>query len=101
MRRTERRRTRLLQGLDAPVQFCVTLNRASDIHTDSILRRITYHHPVYDRAAVAAQRRHAEINGIDRLWYCGAYWGFGFHEDGVKSGLAVCRGFGLELGEAA
>ncbi len=50
---------------------------------------MTYHHPVYTRASVAAQRRWAEINGVDRTCYCGAYWGYGFHEDGVRSALAV------------
>ena len=58
-----------------------------------VLARMTYHHPVYTHAAVAAQRRHREINGVNRTWYCGAYWGYGFHEDGVVSALDTWRQF--------
>jgi predicted NAD/FAD-binding protein len=50
-----------------------------------VLGRYVYHHPVYTAEAVAAQRRRAEINGTRRTYYCGAYWSYGFHEDGVKS----------------
>jgi predicted NAD/FAD-binding protein len=87
----------ILQSLDAPKTLCVTLNRADVIDPNAVLRRIIYHHPVYTRAGVAAQRRHGEISGVNRTSYCGAYWGFGFHEDGVKSALAVCREFGKAL----
>ena len=86
-----------LQKLSAPYEFCVTLNYAHAIDPVRILRRIAYHHPVYSPEAVAAQRRHHEISGINRTSYCGAYWGFGFHEDGVKSALEVCRPFGKDL----
>jgi uncharacterized protein len=86
-----------LQSLTAPCEFCVTLNHSRAINPATILRRITYHHPVYSPEAVAAQRRHGEINGVNRTSYCGAYWGFGFHEDGVNSALAVCKPFGKDL----
>jgi len=86
-----------LQNLTAPCEFCVTLNYTRAIDPAKILRRITYHHPVYSPEAVAAQQRHGEINGINRTSYCGAYWGYGFHEDGVKSALAVCKQFGKDL----
>lgn len=86
-----------LQRLAAPVELCVTLNHTNAIEPARILRRFTYHHPIYSSDAVAAQRRHGEINGINRTSYCGAYWGFGFHEDGVKSALAVCKPFGKDL----
>ena len=86
-----------LQNLTAPCEFCVTLNHAQAINPATILRRITYHHPVYSPEAVAAQKRHSEINGVNRTSYCGAYWGFGFHEDGVSSALAVCKPFGKDL----
>lgn len=84
----------ILQGLDAPVQFMVTLNRGDEIDPSKVLRRMTYDHPVFTLAGAAAQARHAEISGSHRTHYCGAYWGYGFHEDGVKSGIAVARGFG-------
>lgn len=83
----------ILQGIDAPETFCVTLNYSEAIDPAHILHRFTYHHPVLGPDAVAAQRRHAEINGVNRTWYCGAYWGYGFHEDGVKSALSVLQGF--------
>jgi uncharacterized protein len=86
-----------LQSLTAPCEFCVTLNHAQAINPTKILCRITYHHPVYSPEAVAAQKRHGEISGVSRTSYCGAYWGFGFHEDGVNSALAVCRPFGKDL----
>jgi predicted NAD/FAD-binding protein len=86
-----------LQSLTAPCEFCVTLNHTHAINPATILRRITYHHPAYSPEAVAAQKRHGEINGNNRTSYCGAYWGFGFHEDGVNSALTVCKPFGKDL----
>jgi len=86
-----------LQRLAAPHEFCVTLNNTAAINPAKMLRRITYDHPVYSPEAVVAQGRHGEINGINRTSYCGAYWGFGFHEDGVRSALAVCKPFMKDL----
>lgn len=80
-----------LQGLSAPYDLCVTLNHTEAIDPATILKRITYHHPVFSPEAIAAQQRHGEINGCRRTWYCGAYWGFGFHEDGVKSAMTACQ----------
>lgn len=90
----------ILQGLDAPEPFCVTLNRSAAIDPAKVLERFVYHHPVYTPASVAAQRRWGEISGVNRTYYCGAYWGYGFHEDGVQSGLAVARQFGVALADA-
>jgi predicted NAD/FAD-binding protein len=87
----------LLQSITAPVEFCVTLNSPGAIDPQKIIRRLTYHHPVYSTAAFKAQKRRDEISGVNRTSYCGAYWSWGFHEDGVKSALAVCRQFGAEL----
>ena len=86
----------LLQGLDAPVPLVVTLNRTHAIDPAKVLRRMTYHHPVYTHASVAAQSRRAEISGVGRTWYCGAYWGFGFHEDGMRSAVEVARALGVD-----
>ena len=83
----------ILQKLSSRETFCVTLNRTADIDPRRILKRITYHHPLFTRAAVAAQQRQHEINGERRAWFCGAYWRFGFHEDGVVSALAALRDF--------
>jgi predicted NAD/FAD-binding protein len=85
----------LLQGLDSPEPFVVTLNRSQDIDPGKVLARMRYHHPVYSHASVAAQSRRGEISGVNRTWYAGAYWGFGFHEDGLRSGVDVARGLGV------
>jgi uncharacterized protein len=79
----------ILQGLDATTQFLVTLNPTMEIAPDKIIRRIVYQHPVYTPEGVAAQRRRAELMGHNRSFYCGAWWSYGFHEDGVKSGLVA------------
>lgn len=87
-----------LQGLDAPEEFCVTLNQDTMIDPGKIIRRIMYHHPVFDTPAIEAQHRHGEISGFaTRTHYCGAYWGYGFHEDGVNSALRVAAAFGRGL----
>jgi len=75
----------------------VTLNRDDAIDEARVIRRLVYHHPIFDDRAFDAQGRHAEISGVRRTHYCGAYWGYGFHEDGVRSALAVCRRFGRGL----
>jgi predicted NAD/FAD-binding protein len=87
----------LLQSLSSPDPFCVTLNRPGAVDEDRVIRRLTYEHPHYTLGGVAAQRHAARISGVNRTFYCGAYWGFGFHEDGVNSALAVARQFGRNL----
>jgi predicted NAD/FAD-binding protein len=79
----------LLQGVDSPEPFVVTLNRSHAIDPARVLRRMHYRHPVYDHAMVAAQRRRHEIQGPRRTWFAGAYWGWGFHEDGIRSARDV------------
>jgi predicted NAD/FAD-binding protein len=87
-----------LQRLRADRDFCVTLNRTEAIDPAKIIRTIPYAHPVFTPAGVAAQSRHAEISGLaTRTHYCGAYWGWGFHEDGVRSALRACEPFGVSL----
>jgi predicted NAD/FAD-binding protein len=83
----------ILQSLEAPVQFMVSLNRADQIDPAKVLGSYTYHHPVFTAAAVAAQKRRHEINGAQRTYFCGAYWSYGFHEDGVKSAQASLEEF--------
>jgi predicted NAD/FAD-binding protein len=81
-----------LQRLRADREYLVTLNRGADIDPATVLARFEYDHPVYTAEGVAAQARHAEISGVRRTRYCGAYWGWGFHEDGVLSALRACEG---------
>jgi predicted NAD/FAD-binding protein len=83
-----------LQSLDSRDQFCVTLNRSEAIDPSKVIRTISYSHPVFTEAGAAAQARHDEISGRHtRTHFCGAYWGWGFHEDGVKSGMRVAERF--------
>ncbi len=86
-----------LQSLNAAKTFCVSLNASALIRPDRVLYRTTYHHPIYSPASNHAQQRHHEISGVNRTHFCGSYWGFGFHEDGVKSALTVCAHFGETL----
>ncbi|HSE12894.1 MAG TPA: FAD-dependent oxidoreductase [Rudaea sp.] len=85
----------LLQSLDAPEPIVVSLNSTARIAPDKVLRRVRYAHPVYSHAAVRAQSRKREIQGVDRTWFAGAYWGWGFHEDGMRSAVDVANGLGV------
>lgn len=89
----------LLQALDADETFLVTLNRTLHIDPQKVLGRYTYHHPVYTPAAVAAQARRSDISGARHSHYCGAYWRYGFHEDGVVSGLWALQDFARGRGD--
>jgi predicted NAD/FAD-binding protein len=80
-----------LQQLRADREFLLTLNRETEIDPAKILRRFAYEHPVYTAEGVRAQARHAEVSGVRRTHYCGAYWGWGFHEDGVLSAMRACE----------
>jgi predicted NAD/FAD-binding protein len=79
-----------LQRLRTDREYLVTLNRSEAIDPAKVLRQLVYDHPVYTREGVRAQGRYAEIGGVRRTHYCGAYWGWGFHEDGVRSALRAC-----------
>lgn len=78
-----------LQRLDARKDYIVSLNQTELLDPASILVQRNYQHPVFTPAAVAAQQRWSEINGVRRTWYCGAWWGWGFHEDGARSARRV------------
>ena len=84
-----------LQGLDEPVDYLVTLNTLDRVRPQRVLARMTYGHPVYDQRSVAAQRRLAELN-TPTLAYAGAYHGWGFHEDGCRSGIEAARALGVD-----
>ena len=83
-----------LQSLTAPERFCVTLNRSQAVDPERVIRTIPYAHPVYTQAGVTAQARHQEVSGPRRTHFCGAYWGWGFHEDGVVSAIRVAERLG-------
>lgn len=88
-----------LQSIDSPVNYCVTLNDRGTIARDRIIRRIPYEHPVFTPTSLAAQHQLRQLSGQRHTFYCGAYLGFGFHEDGVRSALDVVRS--LETGREA
>ncbi|MBX3417803.1 MAG: FAD-dependent oxidoreductase [Pirellulaceae bacterium] len=89
----------LLQGLKTRHTYCVSLNCEERIAPQSIIQRIEYEHPIFTTERRSAQQRHPELIGPNRSSFAGAYWGNGFHEDGVVSALAVCEG--LKTGEFA
>jgi predicted NAD/FAD-binding protein len=87
----------ILQSLGAPIEYCVTLNLPETIDPAKKIKEMIYHHPVYTPKSLTARHRHQEINGVNRTYFCGAYWGYGFHEDGVNSALEVGKHFGKSL----
>jgi len=91
----------LLQGLPVQQPVVVTLNAGNRIDPGCVLERMKYEHPVFSTAAVAAQKRKPEIQGALRTWYAGAYWGWGFHEDGMRSAVEIARAFHVEWPSSA
>jgi uncharacterized protein len=83
----------VLQSLRSRHTFCVTLNASAHVDPKRVLRRMDYAHPLFTPAGAAAQKRHHEISGVRRTHYCGAYWRYGFHEDGVLSALQALERF--------
>ena len=77
----------LLQGISSPEPLIVTLNPGGLIDPAKVLRRLHYHHPVHSHSSVAAQAHKAQIQGKRGTWFAGAYWGWGFHEDGARAAL--------------
>lgn len=86
-----------LQSLPAKENYCVTLNANAQILPEKILRKFVYNHPLYNMEAIGAQQRWKEISGVNHTHYCGAHWGYGFHEDGINSGLRVARAEGIQV----
>jgi uncharacterized protein len=84
-----------LQRLETARDYCVTLNPQSPIGSEHVLRTMHYTHPLYTRDAVRAQARWAEVSGRGGTHFCGAYWFYGFHEDGLRSGVRVAQSLGV------
>lgn len=84
-----------LQGLQTDTTYCVTLNPRTPIRESSVIRRLEYRHPCYSVDAVRAQGRWREVSGVARTHFCGAYWRYGFHEDGLISAIRVAKDFGV------
>jgi len=87
----------ILQSINCKETLCVTLNDHNSVDKTKILKKITYHHPLFNVKSIEAQKRKSEISGVNNTHYCGAYWRNGFHEDGVVSALDVCKDFGEQI----
>jgi len=83
-----------LQDLPTKTDFFVTLNPHDEIHPKAIDADIMYRHPVFDGKTAKAQEQLWSLQGTRRTWFCGSYFGYGFHEDGLQSGLAVAEALG-------
>lgn len=83
-----------LQRLDTTTDLFVSINPNRPVREDRILYQTDYRHPVFDSAAMKAQREIWRFQGRNRSWFCGSYFGYGFHEDGLQSGLAVAEQLG-------
>jgi predicted NAD/FAD-binding protein len=90
----------ILQGIESPTTFCVTLNASEEIAPERIIGRYNYSHPVFSLQSVQAVERIAEFNGRRRTWFAGAWLGNGFHEDGVVSAKQVVQGIDRLAGES-
>ncbi len=86
-----------LQGIPEEYPLFVTLNPLKKPDPSLTINRFTYAHPLFNTAAIEAQKRIDDIQGVDRIWYCGAWCGYGFHEDGLKAGLDVARRIGATI----
>lgn len=84
-----------LQGLATKTPLFVTLNCDDRVAEGHVIEKMDYHHPILDEGALRAQARWSELQGRRRTWFCGAYWGYGFHEDGARSAVDVCHGLGV------
>jgi predicted NAD/FAD-binding protein len=86
-----------LQGLTGPRSYFVSLNPPEAPSPETIISTHAYEHPLFDTAAVAAQKALWGLQGVGGVWFCGAYFGAGFHEDGLQAGLAVAEALGGTL----
>lgn len=84
-----------LQGIQGGTQYCVTLNPRTPLAEGAVIGRYDYRHPRFTIGALRAQARWREISGVGRTHYCGAYWRYGFHEDGLLSAQRVAADFGV------
>ena len=83
-----------LQNLESKNDYFVTLNPSLNINSEAVILEQEYTHPFFDAAALKSQKFLWNLQGVDRLWFCGSYFGYGFHEDGLQSGLAVAEALG-------
>jgi uncharacterized protein len=87
----------LLQGFSAHQDYCVTLNHGKPFRPEMVLAEMDYQHPLYTFESMATQSELPQLNGRQRTYFCGSYFGYGFHEDAVRAGVAVANAFGVDL----
>ena len=87
----------ILQNLKSDKVFCVTINDPGLIDKKKIIKEIKYEHPLFTPSCLKSQSKKDLINGKNNTYFAGAYWGYGFHEDGVNSALDVCKYFDMDL----
>jgi len=86
-----------LQGLHVSKHYCVTLNRRQPLAAGEVIATMDYHHPLYTHESMATQKDLQSLNGQNRTYFCGSYFGYGFHEDAVRAGNEVGKAFGTSL----
>ncbi len=86
-----------LQGLKAHNAYCVTLNRHASFRPEAVIAEMDYYHPLYTFDSMATQSKLPQLNGCQQTYFCGSYFGYGFHEDAVRSAVGVAKAFGLDL----
>ena len=87
----------ILQSIKSKNTFCVSINMENNINPSKIIKKINYSHPTFNKKSVFEQSQKNKISGIKNTYFAGAYWRYGFHEDGVLSALDVCKNFGVEI----
>jgi predicted NAD/FAD-binding protein len=86
-----------LQGLKTQREYLVSLNPVRRLDEAQVIKRLEYTHPQYTEAAIASQAQLSRLQGQGGIYYCGSYFGYGFHEDAVRSGFQVAEQFGIQL----
>ena len=86
-----------LQGLQTQNNYCVTLNRHDPFADKTVIAEMDYHHPLYTFESMSTQKKLPQLNGQNRTYFCGSYFGYGFHEDAVRAGNEVGKAFGVSL----
>ena len=80
-----------LQNLKTTQNYFLTLNPILDIDKKKILKVVEFTHPIYNIKTIEAQKYLSELQGVNNTWFCGSYFGYGFHEDGLKSAITVAN----------
>lgn len=86
-----------LQGIKTKSNYFVTLNTGKQLKKDTVIAEMVYHHPTYSFESMKTQSELPSLNGVNRTFFCGSYFGYGFHEDAVRSAVHAAEKFGVNL----